>query len=129
MELVILGDAHSWGKKGPVCSGENLGVAVDHAKLLQWLSGKESACSAGDTGVVCSILGLGRSPGGGNGNPLQASYLEDLMDKGAWWATKHQTQQPLSTLAFTPHYAWLCSDHKARGRNLRPRVSEVSMED
>ena len=39
---------------------------------------KESACSAGDPGW---IPGLGRSPGGGNGNPLQYSYLENPMDK------------------------------------------------
>ena len=45
--------------------------------------GKESACSAGDPG---SIPGLGRSPGEGNGNPLQYPCLENLMDRGAWWA-------------------------------------------
>ena len=48
--------------------------------------GKESACSAGDTGL---ILGLGRSPGEGNGSPLQYAYLENPMDRGAWWATGH----------------------------------------
>ena len=48
--------------------------------------GKESACSAGDRG---SVLGLGRSPGEGNGNPLQYSCLENPMDKGAWQATVH----------------------------------------
>ena len=42
--------------------------------------GKESACNAGDLG---SIPGLGRSPGGGHGNPLQYSCLENPMDKGA----------------------------------------------
>ena len=36
---------------------------------------KESACNAGDTGDVCSIPGLGRSPGGGNDHPLQHSWL------------------------------------------------------
>ena len=45
--------------------------------------GKESACSVGDPG---SIPGLGRSPGEGNGNPLQYSCLENSMDRGAWWA-------------------------------------------
>ena len=45
--------------------------------------GKESACNAGDP---ASNPGLGRSPGEGNGNPLQYSYLEDSMDKGAWLA-------------------------------------------
>ena len=48
--------------------------------------GKESPCNAGDPG---SIPGLGRSPGDGNGNPLQYSYLEISMDRGAWQATVH----------------------------------------
>ena len=48
--------------------------------------GKESACSAGDLGL---IPGLGRFPGEGNGNPLQYSCLENLMDRGAWWITVH----------------------------------------
>ena len=49
-----------------------------------WLSGKESACKAGDSG---SIPGSGRAPAEGNGDPLQYSCLENLMDRGAWWAT------------------------------------------
>ena len=48
---------------------------------------KESACHAGDTGDVGSIPGLGRSPGEGNGNPLQYSCLENSMDRGSWRAT------------------------------------------
>ena len=44
---------------------------------------KESACSAGDLGL---ILGSGRSPEEGNGNTLQYSCLENPMDRGAWWA-------------------------------------------
>ena len=47
---------------------------------------KDSACNAGDLG---SIPGLGRSPGEGNGNPLQYSCLENPMDGGTWWATVH----------------------------------------
>ena len=47
-------------------------------------NGKESACNARDPG---SIPGWGRSPGEGNGNPLQYSCLENSMDRGAWWAT------------------------------------------
>ena len=63
-----------------------------------WLSGKESACSAGDPGL---IPGSGRSPGKGIGYPLQYSYLEKPMDRGAWWATvygvaKSGTQLTLS---------------------------------
>ena len=38
---------------------------------------------------VSLIPGLGRSPGGGNGNPLQYSCLENSMDRGAWWAAAH----------------------------------------
>ena len=46
------------------------------------LSIKESACSAGDTGDAGSIPGLGRSPGGGHGNPFQYSCQENPMDRG-----------------------------------------------
>ena len=48
--------------------------------------GKESACNAGEPG---SIPGLGRSPGEGNGNPLQYSCLENCMERGAWQARLH----------------------------------------
>ena len=48
--------------------------------------GMASACHAGDLGL---IPGSGRSPGDGNGNPLQYSCLENSMDGGAWWATVH----------------------------------------
>ena len=51
--------------------------------LPRWLSGKESACSAGDAG---SIPGSGRSPGGGNGNPFKYFCPGNPMDRGAWWA-------------------------------------------
>ena len=47
---------------------------------------KASAYNVGDLG---SIPGSGRSPGGGHGNPLQYSCLENPMDRGAWWATVH----------------------------------------
>ena len=52
--------------------------------------GKESTGSAGDPS---SILGLGRSPGEGNGYPLQDSCLENSMDRGAWQATVHGLQR------------------------------------
>ena len=48
---------------------------------------QESVCNAGDLG---SIPGLGRSPGGGHGNPLQYSCLGNSVDRGAWWATVHR---------------------------------------
>ena len=59
-------------------------------KLLLWSLNssdcKESACYAGDLG---SVPVLGRSPGGGHGNPFQYSSLDNPMDRGAWWATVH----------------------------------------
>ena len=58
--------------------------------LPQWLSSKESACNAGAAGAVGLITGSGRSPGGGHGNPLQYSFLENCMDRGAWQATVHR---------------------------------------
>ena len=47
--------------------------------------GKESACNAGDLGL---IPGSGRSPSEGNGNPLQYTCLENPVERGAWWATQ-----------------------------------------
>ena len=51
---------------------------------------KNPPANSGDVGDVGSIPGLGRSPGGGHSNPLQHSYLENPMDKGAWQATVHR---------------------------------------
>ena len=53
----------------------------------QWLSGKASPCNAGAARGVGWTPGLGRSHGGGHGNPLQYSCLENPMDRGAWCAT------------------------------------------
>ena len=63
--------------------------------------GKAFAPSVGDPGL---IPGLGRSPGKGNGNPLQYCCLENSMDGGAWWATVHRvskSQTQLSDFTFT----------------------------
>ena len=54
------------------------------------LAVKKSACNAGATGEMGSIPGLGRCPGGGHGNPLQYSCLENPIDRGAWWAIVHR---------------------------------------
>ena len=62
---------------------------------------KNLPANAGGTGL---IPGLGRSPGGANGNPLQYSCLENPMDGGAWWATFHgvtKSQTQLSDWAHT----------------------------
>ena len=57
---------------------------------------KRLPANVGATGATGSVPGLGRAPGGENGNPLQYSCLENFMDRGACWATvhgvtKHQT--------------------------------------
>ena len=51
--------------------------------------GKEPACQCRRLGDADLIPGSGGSPGGGHGNPLQSTCLENLMDRGAWWATAH----------------------------------------
>ena len=51
---------------------------------------KNLLAKAGDIGDMGWIPGLGRSPGEGQGNPLQYSCLENPMDRGTWWATVHR---------------------------------------
>ena len=71
---------------------------------------KTSACNAGDLG---SIPGSGRSPGEGNGNPLQYSCLENPMDGGAWWATVHGVAKSWTRLSdFTSlHFIIILFNH------------------
>ena len=77
-------------KKGNAkeCSNYHTIALISHASkdFPGGSDGKASAYNAGDLG---SIPGSGRSPGEGNGNPLQYSCLENPMDGGAWWATVH----------------------------------------
>ena len=80
------------GKEGWASSGDS--------------EGEESACSAGDVG---SIPGWGRSPGGGHGNPLQYSCLENPMDRGACWVMVHGVPNfanPLH-LPSSSHQGWV----------------------
>ena len=63
---------------------------------------KNPPANEGDTGDPGLILGSGRSPGGGNGNPFQYSCLENSVDRGAWWTTVHgvaKSQTQLKLLA------------------------------
>ena len=69
---------------------------------------KESACKAGDPG---SIPGLGRSPGEGNGNPLQYSCLESPLDTGAWRATVHGSQRVGHNWAELTHWFIFYTPH------------------
>jgi len=67
--------------------------------LSRRLSGKESACNAGDAGGIGSIPGFGRSPGVGNGYPFQYACLEKPMDRGALWATVHGISESWTRLS------------------------------
>ena len=71
-----------------------------------------SVYNAGDPG---SIPGLGRSPGEGNGSPLQDSCLENPMDRGAWSATVHGVAKSRTRLSdFTSHGTFRCGIHIMR---------------
>ena len=61
---------------------------------------KNLPANAGDMG---SIPGLGRSPGEGNGNPLQYFCLENSMDRRAWWARVHEVTKSLTQLSTDAH--------------------------
>ena len=67
--------------------------------------GKGSACSAGDQG---SMPGSGRSPGEGNGNPLQYSCLENPRDSGAWWVTINGVAGVRHNLVTKPPHVLVC---------------------
>ena len=58
---------------------------------------KNLPANAGDVRDAGLIPGLGRSPGGGHGNPLQYSYLENPRDRGAWWAMVHRVTESVMT--------------------------------
>ena len=72
---------------------------------------KNPPANAGDIRDVGSICGLGRSPGGGLGNPLQYSCLENPMDRGAWQATVHRVAKSRTRLKQLGVYArWIYID-------------------
>ena len=75
-----------------------------------------AADKAGDAGDTGSIPGSNRSPGGGNGNPLQHSCLENSMDRGAWRATVHGVTKSwaTNTFDFILNYWWYL---KFKGQN------------
>ena len=64
-------------------------MCVHYKGLLRCLNGKNPPANVEDARDVDLICGLGRSPGEGNGHPLQCSCLENSMDRGAWQATVH----------------------------------------
>ena len=81
---------------GGLDSKESACHSGEPGSTYHWLSGRESACQAGD---MNSIPGSERSPGEGNGNPLQNSFLGNPMDRGPWWATVHGVTKILTRLS------------------------------
>ena len=67
-------------------------AVLDHQASQMALMVKNLLANAGDVRDTGSIPGSGRSPGEGNGNPLQYSCLDNLMDRGAWRATGHRVE-------------------------------------
>ena len=100
--------------------------------LPKWCSGKESACQAGDTGL---IPGSGRSSGEGNGKLLQYSCLENPMDRGAWRATVHGVAESDMTewlslslsvvFSFSFQWIYILPDISSISLNISPIISVV----
>ena len=80
---------------------------------------KNPPANAGGGRDAGSIPGLGRSPGGGNGNPLQYSCLENPMDREAWWATVHRVAKTWTQLK------WLSIQAKRKGRDHLPSLKPL----
>ena len=71
----------------PLGLGRRRLLDLSKGSLLPWrLSSEESACNGNDAIDLGSMPGLGSSPGGGDGSPLQDSSWENTTDRGAWWA-------------------------------------------
>ena len=93
---------------------------------------KNLPAKAGDLRDVGSIPGLGRSPGVGNGNPLQYSCLENSMDRGTWWVTIHEVPKSQTWLSYwaplgtwTHIWPYMLIPHKP-GRKINPLLVEFS---
>ena len=71
-------------------------------------SGKEPACQCRRHKRHGSIAGLGKSPGGEHGIPLQYSYLENPTDRGTWWATVHRVAELDTTEATLAQQSLCC---------------------
>ena len=79
-----------WSKEfSQLAAEEEVGDSESEGAFTGGSDGQESVCNAGDP---ASIPGSGRSPGEGNGNPLQYSCLENPMDRGAWQTIVHRSQ-------------------------------------
>ena len=100
--LPLPSPAITWDNTIKLCPGSSV-----HLQASQWLSDKESACQWKWRDAV-SIPRLGRSPGGGNGNSLQYSCLENPMDRGVLWAVLHGVVESQMKLSLPRIHAEQC---------------------
>ena len=94
-------------------------IITYYSITLRFLGGSDGKESAWNVGDLCLITGLGRSPGEGNGNPLQYSCVENSMDRGAWRATDYRVAKSWTwlTLSLSQYYT-VCSWLNLRMWNL-----------
>ena len=119
-------------------SDPTAGVSVLYSRcsllgfLPLWLSGKESACSAGAPEEAGLIPGWGSSPGEGNGNPLQYSCLGNPVDRGAWPATVPGVRESRTLLKRLSeqarHSKYIVSIHLHNYKALCPQVTDKETE-
>ena len=105
-------------------------MKLEYTLIVFFPGGSDSKASAYNVGDPVSIPGWGKSPGEGNGNPLQYSCLENPIDGGAWWATVHGVAKSQTRLndftsevnmekAMAPHsstFAWKIPGMEEPGR-------------
>ena len=104
---------------------KSLHLEKEQGELRGFPSGSlvESASDAGNAGDMGSISGSGRSPGGGNGNPLQYSCLESLMDRGSWRATVQKVAESDTTEHTHVRESLGCADAPGKGQARLSRFS------
>ena len=94
MSVGVVGEARK-----EVQEGEDICIHIADSGFPSGATAKESTYNAEDARDLGSIPGLGRSPGGGDGNRFQYSCLENPMDRGAWWVTAHRVIESDTTEA------------------------------
>ena len=83
----------------------NIKIIYEGLLSIDFPGGPDGKASAYNAGDLSSIPGSGRSPGEGNGNPLQYSCLENPMDGASWWATVHGVAKSWTRLS---HFTYYC---------------------
>ena len=88
--------------------------------LPRWHSGKESACQCQRHRRRGFVPWVREIPGVGNGNPFQYSWLENSMDRGAWWATVHVSKSWAQLSTWACRHAFLCDIYQTQYRTILP---------